>query len=196
MRLWARILTAMGFVTVLAGLGVADAMWTSDKFVLPSQMQANPLPTENASSAGTVSKRSGASLEEIFQDLNITATDTDQDSLLSRIVGNTASVHTQVLLKDNDRILLFSWVENPNVKEEFQAIKDTLHDAFSPNVSNLKDVTETPSDGPPRNILSFKDPAINDERIIFLRIRQRLYELHVADGKDADAESLLSSLSR
>jgi hypothetical protein len=195
MRLWTRLLTATGFVTVLAGLGVADVLWTKDKFVLPENLQAT-VGTAEESSIGNVSKRSGASLEDVFKDQNIEATDTDQGSLLSRIVGSATSVHTQVLLKDNDRILLFSWVENPEVKEEFQAIKDTLHDAFSANVSNLEDISQTPSDGPPYNLLSFKDPAISDERIIFLRIRQRLYELHVADGKDTDAESLIAALAK
>lgn len=192
MRPWVRIATATIFVAILLGLGIADALLTNRSFIFPN--------TENASSsedtAGTVAKNNGIALDAILKDEGITTSSTNDQSLLSRIVGSTAAVHTQVLLKDNDRIAFFSWIENPEVKKEFDIIKDTLHASFSPNVSDLRDVTEFPTNGPPRNVLSFRDPALGEEKMVFLRVRQRLFEIHIAKDKDADADSLVEALSR
>jgi hypothetical protein len=64
-------------------------------------------------------------------------------------------------------------------------LKKSLQDQFSVQVTNLLDETRQSPDGPPMDVLRFLDPAISSEEIYILRVRNRLYEIHVAkNGTD------------
>ena len=49
---------------------------------------------------------------------------------------------------------------------------------------------------PTRNLLTFLDPGLSSERIVFVRVRERLYELHVAPGKDDVLFELVEALTQ
>jgi hypothetical protein len=89
-----------------------------------------------------------------------------------------------ILLKDGDRAGLLAWSDSPNVKLYFMALKEALHKSFSPAVKDLVDETQRQEGKPVRNFLSFLDTGISEERIVFVRVRERLYEMHIAEGRD------------
>ncbi len=190
MRLATKFLTGSGFLLLLVGLGTAEALFTKDRMILPS-LQA----TLNAAGQLGVAKMGGVPVEDILKKNGIAASDVQEQSLIARVAASKTAVHTVALLKNNDRIALMVWIETPDVKDYFQAIKDALHASFSPAVTDLKDVTDTLPSGATRNSLSFKDPAIGAERMIFVRIRQQLFEFHVTDGKDKDVQGVIEALS-
>jgi len=141
-------------------------------------------------------KRSGPDPITIATQLNFSAEETTQRSLLSAIVSDTSQVTTRVLLFNGDRAGLLSWIETPNVKEVFMALKESLSTLFSPDVRDLLDEVQSPEGKPPRNFLTFLDPSLSEERFVFVRIRERLYEFHISPGKDEMMYQLVEELTK
>jgi len=98
-------------------------------------------------------------------------------------------------VKDGDRIGLIAWADSPQVKIYLLALKEALHSTFSPEMRDLVDEAQEREGKALRNLLTFLDPAINEERVVFIRIRERLYEFHVAEGKDAVVFDLIETLT-
>lgn len=183
------LLTGLAFSAVLVGLGASDALLTSSHMTLPSPLAAD------IAEAG-IAKNNGPTVGEVLKSLGIETASPSTESLLMRVAGETGKVQSMVLLKDNDRIASLSWMESPDVKRTFSALKDALHSSFSASVTDLTDEVRTAPDRPVSNFLTFRDPGIDPERLVFLRVRERLYELHVTDGKEADVNTLLEALSK
>lgn len=101
-----------------------------------------------------------------------------------------------VLLLNNDRAALFSWIEGDNTKMIFQSVKQALQEQFSPKVTGLIDQTLTSENGPPIDMLAFSDPAISSEKVIFIRVRDRLYEFHIAEKGAEAVSALIAELSK
>jgi hypothetical protein len=196
MQLRSRILLSVGFTTLLVALGASDAFLTKGTMKFPSPLTAQVAPMANTGPSAGIVRHNGPSVESILQAQSLALLPASQQSLLSRIVKDPSQVRTVALLKDDTRIALFSWMETSNAKTYFTALKDALHSSFSSAIQDLRDEMELSSTRPARNILTFKDPAIDPERIVLLRIRQRLFELHVTDGKNADVDALVEALSQ
>ena len=141
-------------------------------------------------------KRSGPDPIAIAEQLNFSGEETAQQSLLSAIVSDPSRVTTRVLLLDGDRAGLLSWIETPNVKQVFMALKESVSTLFSPDVRDLLDEMQSPAGKPPRNFLTFLDPSLSEERFVFVRIRERLYEFHIAPGKDEMMYRLVEELTK
>ncbi|MFA6038848.1 MAG: hypothetical protein WCV62_04905 [Candidatus Peribacteraceae bacterium] len=186
------LLTALGFTAVLLALAVADAVITSP--ALPSSLPANLQPP--VASGQGVPKQTGPSVEQILSSLRMETATARETGLIARIVPEPQNVKSAVLLREEDRLAWASWIESPDVKTYFNAIKEALHASFSPGMTELKDETFSAPQKPVVNFLTFRDPAIAPERIVFLRVRERLFEFHVAEGKDADIAALLTELSK
>lgn len=186
------LLTASGFTAILLALGASDALWSAHTF--PTPLAANVTTDRNENSG--VAKQAGPSVESVFVAQHLSTAQTGEVSLIRRIVPEPQNVKSTVLLRANDRLAFISWIESPSVKKYFNAIKEALHSSFSPQMEGLKDETFTSSDKPTVNFLTFRDPAIAPERIVFLRVRERLFEFHIAEGRDKDVATLLTELSR
>ena len=150
------------------------------------------MPTTSASSSAptfvkkgmSMKKKSSVRVDDVIQKLGLTSVQTSERSLLS-IAVTTVPVQTSVLLLRGDRALLLSWIESDDVKDIMTNLKKSLQDQFSVQVSNLLDETRQVPNGPPMDVLRFLDPAISSEEIYILRVRNRLYEIHVAkNGAD------------
>ncbi len=174
MSLDEKIIASAMYLVVLIGIGSADAFYTADSIKYPAQRNVSP--------ATGVSPIAEKDVFGILTQRNITTTTPSEESLIRRITPATEEVTTRVLLQSDDRVALFSYVESAKVKEYFNALKVAVNASFSPDLQGLVDETATPEAGPTYNILSFTDPAISEEKMIFLRVRQRLYEFHVAPG--------------
>lgn len=144
----------------------------------------------------SLKKYSGPSVDQILSSQNLVPTVTKEASLLNLSSGTETSVLTVVLLKNNDRAALFSWVETPDVKTLFSALKQALQEQFSPGVKGLTDELRNQPNGPSYDYLSFTDPAISPEKVIFIRVRTRLYEFHIVSGQEDTVDKLIAELCK
>ncbi|MBI5155780.1 hypothetical protein HZA45_00745 [Candidatus Peregrinibacteria bacterium] len=180
-------------LAALIGLSAADSLVNQSHlsayipdFVLNGNRTGAP-------SAGTA-KMSGPNVAQAMIDLGFTVERSAELSLIEQIVGEKGKVEGLKILKDGDRAGSITWVESADVKTYFASLKESLLSSFSPNVRGLRDATDTRSGLPVRNILTFTDPGLSEERLTFVRVRERLYEFHIAkeeeDAFDAAIEAL------
>ncbi len=180
------------FVLVLLGLGVTDAV--VNRASLPTVWTASNTTSSSSSRPGVV-RSSGPDVFDVLNEQTVVTESTQETSLLRRVIPDPVAVESRVLLKGNDRIAFFSWVETPDVKEYFTALKEALHASFSKDVRDLIDETQEQEGKPVRNVLSFYDPAIHEDRLLFVRVRQRMYEFHVAADKEPQVQELMDALT-
>ena len=161
-----------------------------------------PLSATSSSSSKTVVKlgkstklRTGVVLEELFQTFGLTSVQTSEKSLLSEL-PEAGTPSSTVLLKNNDRAMFFAMTELSSAKEVFTSLKAMLQHRFSENIRNLRDETLSPDDGAPMNILSFDDPGLSSEHLVFVRVRSRIYELHVSATEQNFLDAFIAALAR
>lgn len=209
-----------GIVLIL----VAGGLMTADLIVreLPRQasetvaMEPDPIPvaepttapsseaSESSSSSSrrvvkkgvSTKKAQGESVEDILQNLDLTSQETTEKGFLSFLITSSSSVKTSILLKNNDRAFLFSWVEDDNIKPLFNGLKQALSEQFSGKLTDLIDTTKTSDTGPIVDILSFIDPELSPEKVTFVRVRNRLYEIHTAANGTGTLDALIEALSQ
>ena len=117
--------------------------------------------------------------------------------VLDRVAPQSeATVEKHVLLLDGDRAGVIAWVESPKVKDYFLKVKEVLHGSFTTKVQDLIDETQRRENLPVRNLLTFFDPGLLPERVVFVRVRQRLFEIHIADGKSKELFDLIEELTQ
>lgn len=184
-----KILITAGFTLLLVGLGVADSLLTSSLTIYPRDIYK----VEKVEAG--VARQRDPDVFEVLRGLNIETSLTQKKSLLSRITPAGIPVTSRVLLQNGDGIGSFSFVQSPDVRALFMALKEALHQSFSKDVQDIVDTVEAPPDRPVRNILSFTDPALGTEKIILIRVRERLYEFHLAQGKEEIVEELIDKLT-
>ncbi len=198
----------VGLLTVLVMLGVFDALLIENKKLLSQAEQPDPdppavvtdtnnsIPTAPSTVVGTP-KMSGPNVLEVLAVQQFNFVDPKQEkSLISQIIpDDVATVESKILVKDGDRIGLIAWTDSPQVKIYFLALKEALHSTFSAEMRDLVDETQEREGKPPRNLLTFLDPKINEERIVFIRVRERLYEFHVSEGKNDVIFDLIETLT-
>jgi len=197
-----KFLTTVVFLGILGGIGAADAYVMRDELPLIVPVISGGSSSDGGTDnpdvpepAGTA-KSDGPDIQTILLQRQFDAKTTSETSLVQRILPADVTAETRVLLQNNDRVAFIAWVETPDAKAYMQALKESLYNSFSSDVEDLRDETEFPEDGPVRNILSFRDPSIHEEKLIFIRVRERLYELHVAEDKGALVDTLIVDLTK
>lgn len=170
----------------LVGLGAADYLFNGNQ---TAQLTGNGTPE------GAVAKASGPDVEHAIEEEGFEAEESDDLTLLAQVVTDGTPVESLSILQDGDRAGSVTWVSSGHVKDYFLALKDALLEAFSPQMRDLKDETVQKEGEPTRNILTFLDPTLSEERIVFVRVRERLYEFHIADGKDDVMGGFIEELS-
>lgn len=200
------------FLTILIGLGVLDAFLTIDVHpwqTLQANVQNEPNAIENhsdkpntANTSSSPAQRTGMSkkrspnVPEVLTAQGFVTQEANEPLFLPQVITDqNILIQTGILLKDGDRAGVIAWTETQNVKLYFRALKEALHSYFTPAISDLIDETQRIPGLPPRNFLTFLDPGISEERIVFIRIRDRLYEAHIAKGKEEVMFGLLDALS-
>lgn len=188
----------------LAGLGAADAYFVESGWPVTESPPAIIPPSSSAGSSssatggtitGGVKKKAGIDVLETVSSHGFTFENTDERTLVAGVVQNREPVQTRVLLKDGDRAGIISWIETPLVKEYFSTLKESLHPLFSPEVKDLLDEVQRNPGKPPRNFLTFLDPGISEERLVFIRVRDRLFEFHITTGKEDAMYQLIETLT-
>ncbi len=175
-------LLALAFVVILVILGATDALLTRSSWRMPGSFEDG------------VAKKGEPDVTAIVQRQGFAIAETSEPQLL-RNLPVPLRLQTRVLLKDNDRVATLAWAETPDVKDVFTLLRKHLRQAFSPQMQDLIDETQTEPGKPPRDMLSFFDLALHTDRIVFVRVRQRLYELHVTAGKEPLVDGVVNALS-
>jgi len=206
-----------GFTLVLIALGAADAALTVKEHpfaalfqdrneTAENPSQSDPLPEgatppaaddTEPSSAGGTPKQEGANVGKILAEQKFEIEPLAESIFLARIIPpeDGVKVTGAILLENGDRAGVLAWTDSPHVKLYFMALKEALHQSFSPAVQDLVDETQRQEGKPVRNFLSFLDTGISEERVVFVRVRERLYEMHIAPGKDERMFGLLDRVT-
>ncbi len=177
------IITA-GFILILLMLGTTDALLTRNTIRMPG-----------SGIDDGIAKMPEPAVFPILQEQGFAVANTTEPELLQRAIPVTLPLTSQVLLLDNDRVATIAWVETPEVKNIFTLLRRQLRASFTAELRDLIDETQTEPGKPPRDVVSFFDPGMNASRLVFVRVRQRLYELHVTPGKEAEMDRLVNALS-
>lgn len=141
-------------------------------------------------------KQSGIDVTTTLSSLQLIPEPTNESGFLGFMATGKAVVETHVLIRNNDRAFLFSWIDSNDAKSIFSSLKQELSEQFSGKMTDLIDTTKTGDSGPPVDILSFTDPTLSAERVMFLRVRTRLYEIHIAENGEDMLDSLVAALSQ
>lgn len=178
---------------VLAGMASADYLMTGTS--LPARLAMNGEETTDAPKNDTtpVAKSSGPAVQTVLTEAGLEVTASEEPTFLSQIIKKGLTSVT--VLKDGDRAGSITWSESPDVKDSFIALKDGLLESFSAGLRDLKDTTEQEPGHPVRNILRFTDPALSDEELVFVRVRERLFEFHIAPGSEDTMNALIDALT-
>ncbi len=196
-----KIIVTLSLLVFLGALGAADFFITNDVYVADvtgdngtdgSESSAMSIVTTSLG----VKKGTGPNVDESAKNLGFTTEESSDLTFLSQVASEEPSIHSLTLIKDNDRAGSVTWIESPSVKKHFVALKEALIGSFSSDVKDLKDTTEELPNEPTRNILTFLDPALSTERMIFVRVRERLYEFHVVMGKEDSVQGLIEEVTK
>ncbi len=193
---------ASGFILLLVTLGGLDSYLTG---TLPpfgesdangGTASAGTIGQTTSAPAGGVVKQSGPNVADVLLAQELTTSPSTDQSFLQQIVPPVDPVQTMVLLKDGDRVGLLSWVDSSDVQTYFLSLKEALHSSFSPDVRDLIDETQRREGRPTRNFLTFFDPGISpEERFVFVRVRERLYEMRFTDENKDTMFALMEALT-
>ena len=199
-------LIASGILVIMLAFGITDALLLEQDILADWRTPVPAEPTEQTANSSAssqanvplegVQKLAEPDVTQVLQVLGFEQTAVDEITLIEQIVpSELAETEKYVILKNGDRAGIIAWVDSSQVKMFFLALKEALHSTFSPQVQDLVDETQQRASKPTRNILTFKDPQISEERVVFVRIRQRLYEFRVADGMDQPLFELVETLT-
>jgi len=193
-----RFLATAGLLAVLIGLGTADHLLTDVHPVgeEDAQLPTTPQPPTEPAPPGAVRRSRGPDVMQTLVTLGLRFQNPDEGTLLEMIIADGTTVYSQVVTKGGDRSGLVAWAESPRVKVHFLSLKEALHSSFSPGVQDLIDETQRVPGRPVQNLLTFLDPGLSEERLVFIRVRERLYEFHVAEGKDDEMFGLIEELTK
>jgi len=194
----------VGLLTTMILLGVADAallegMPTQKMAVISENEPTTPivkLPTK-PNTSGEVSRYLGPDIKDVLKKRGFTTANTREKIILEKIIPKEeATLQSYVLLKDGDRAGMIAWTNTPKVKQFYLVLKEALHSAFTSDVQDLLDETQRREGRPTRNLLTFFDPGLLSERVVFVRVREQLYEFHITEGSSGVIFDLIEELTK
>lgn len=187
----AKIVTTVLLVVGLAGVGLTD-YWFAGREYAADLIAEQPAGTTGGTTGG-VAKAQETDVESVLEQLGFTLSPSEDLTFLAQ-VAKDQEVESYTLMKDGDRAGSVSWIDGDS-KQAFISLKEALLSAFSDQVSNLSDKTLQEEGKPTRNVLTFRDPALSEETLTFIRIRERLYEIHTAQNKQDAVNAAIDGLT-
>lgn len=195
-----KLIVTTVLLLVLSGLGAADYYYSGNEYSAQlngdgGDTPSSTPPAETTLPPGAVAKNSGPEVATVISAEGLTTSESSDLSLLSQVVTGEASVESLAVLSEGDRAGSVTWVQTGDVKTIFISLKEALLSSFSSEVRDLRDETVQEAGKPVRNILTFFDPSLSEERIVFVRVRERLYEFHIATGKEETMNGVIEGLT-
>lgn len=191
-----KLIVTVALLLLLGGLGAADYLYQGGEYVGSVADDGTTTSDDNTElPPGAVVKNTGPSIEETVAEQRLTAEPSGDLSLLAQIITDDTEIKSMAILSDGDRAGSVTWVETGDVKTHFIALKDALLGSFSSDMRDLRDETMQQPGEPVRNVLTFIDPGLSEERIVFVRVRERLFEFHLAEGKEEVMNGFIEALT-
>tara|TARA_Y100000310_G_scaffold175693_1_gene175745 strand:+ start:1612 stop:2217 length:606 start_codon:yes stop_codon:yes gene_type:complete len=197
-----KVKVTVGLLALMLLLGVADATFLEGAPEKAEIAQADPVvaqptqPNLPPPPNGGVRKATGPDILQTLVSNQFTFNDTREKFILAPVLRDSSdSLEAKALLIDGDRAGAIGWVSSPNVKKHYLVLKEALHSAFTPEVKDLLDETQRRENHPTRNLLTFLDTGILPERVVFVRVRERLYEFHIVEGSSEAIFNLIEDLT-
>lgn len=141
-----------------------------------------------------VAKREGPDMPALLAELGYDGRLQREQSLLEQVAPVGVPVEYRILFAGDTRQGAIAWIDTPNAKSAFNDLRQKLLKTFSTGLKDLVDETTQAEGQPVVNRLSFRDAAISPEQFVFLRIRERLYEVHVVPGLEDAIAPLMEAL--
>lgn len=183
-----RLLLGSGSIILIVGL---IAMETIFLHPFPSSpVFSSPLSSQEARNVETTNR-----IQHLLDQLQFTVQESTDDTLLKQVSAGEVPIMTFVFLTENDRSGLLSWMSSKDVHLYFSALKEALSGAFSADLQDLRDDREELPGQRTRDILSFHDPALSEERITIILSGDTLYEFHISPGQDERITPLIEALT-
>ena len=133
-------ITAIGILCVLLVLGSLDAFFTRENFFPVSEESAeSSVPNTEEQMEEDDTSYTQSNVADIIQSQQFTTLDTQESSIMEQVVDETEVVRSHTLLKDNDRAGFVAWLDSTRTELYFRALKEALHESFSPQVQDLID---------------------------------------------------------
>lgn len=186
----------LGLLIALIGLGAADY------YLLGNETVAQLAPaTGDETQSDPAKTRPDLSREEIdaaAAAAGLETRDVGDVSLLAQLVRQKATVEATAVLSKGDRAGFVAWTSTPDAYATYLELKEALLPAFTAGVRDLKDETIQPAQTgqPVRYLLTFFDPGISEERIVFYLSGNDLYEFRIAEGNDDVMYVFIESLAQ
>ncbi len=202
-----KLQATIGLCAVLITLGTLDAVVLEgfpDSAIGADALGDTPPPVLDLSDAerdkptppsGAVRKYEGPEVLAVLISNGLTTAETRERMLVSKVIPEGETLHIYALLRSGDRAGAIAWIESPNVKGYWLILKEALHAAFTPQVADLLDETQRREGRPTRNLLTFFDRGLAPERVVFVRVQERLYEFHIADGHSERIFTVIEALT-
>lgn len=222
MKFLARLFGVVFFICLLIGIGYADIILTGE--TLPSTNQLDfsflskifpqktpdeifvpnglnipdqPVPdSDSSSSTEKVQKKTTTDLQSNLEQFGFVLEENQQPALLKQLLPESQQINNKILIKNNDRAGSVAWLTDPEIKNILNLLKDSLHQSFSSELEYLNDETIKAPDRPVVNVLSFKDPAIDEEDITIIRVLDLLIEFHISPGHEGEIDELIDFITK
>lgn len=186
-----KIVTTVLLLVALTGVGAADYYFAGREYAA-DLTGSEPQPT-NGGETGGVAKAGEADVEATLTAMGFTLAPSEDLTFLAQ-VSRDQEVQSFTILQNNDRVGSVSWIDGDS-KAAFISLKEALLSAFSDQVTGLSDKTVQDEGKPTLNVLTFRDPALSEETLTFIRIRERLYEVHTALNKQDAVNAAVEALT-
>jgi hypothetical protein len=196
-----KVIVTFGLIIGMCALAITDAVLIAPQLPIVARVTSgwsNSTATgsvQTSSQSSIITKEQSIDVLAAAQQNNIETFDTTETFFLPSIVLNE-TVNTRSLVNQNDRLGSIAWFESSDVKQYYLALKESLHSNFTTAVQDLQDETIRRAGNPVINQLTFYDAGISNERLVFLRVRDRLYELRVVVGKEQMVQPFIDALSQ
>ena len=117
-----------------------------------------------------------------------------EKSILKAVSSN--QLRSVVLMRDDDRVAAAFWFSDPDTEGSMDTLTAYVFDLFSEDVQRLIDKPIHREGFALIDLLAFTDPALSEERMVFAKIRDSLYEFHVAEENEGWVQELLLEIAR
>lgn len=185
----AKITTTVLLLLALTGVGAADYYFAGREYAADVTGQQ----PNTGTTAGGVAKAEEVDVEATLTAMGFTLAPSEDLTFLAQVAQNQ-EVNLFTILLENDRVGSVSWIDGDS-KQALISLKEALLSAFSSDVTGLSDKTVQTEGLPTINVLTFRDPALSEETLTFVRIRERLYEFHSAQSQPDAVNNAIEALT-